>query len=78
MVKDEVSSLQSQASKDKDKEAMKEENQKAIEVIFTYGYGCYVFKHNIRGDRLEVSEGMPDSTNPLPLKFFVNLGSPPV
>ena len=76
MVKDEVSSLQSQANKDK--EAMKEENQKALEVIFAYGYGCCVFKHNICGDLPEVSEGMPDSTNPLPLKFFVNLGCPPI
>ena len=43
--KDEVCSLQSQA--DKDKEVMEEDYQKALEVIFTYGYGCCVFKHNI-------------------------------
>ena len=51
-VKDEVSSLQSQAYKDK--EGMKEEYQKALEVIFAYGYSCCVFKHNICGDRPEV------------------------
>ena len=51
-VKDEVSSLQSQACKDK--EGMKEEYQKALEVIFAYGYSCCVFKHNIYGDRPEV------------------------
>ena len=46
--KDEVSSLQSQVSKDK--EAMEEEYQKALEVIFAYSYGCCVFKHNICED----------------------------
>ena len=40
-----MSSLQSQANKDQ--EAMKEEYHKALEVIFAYGYGCCVFKHNI-------------------------------
>ena len=62
MVKDEVSSLQSQAGKDK--EAMEEEYQKAPKVIFAYGYGCCVFKHNIYEDRPEVLEGMPYFANP--------------
>ena len=35
--KDEVSSLHSQAGKDK--EAMEEDYQKALELIFAYGYG---------------------------------------
>ena len=46
--KDEVSSFHSQAGKDK--EAMEKDYQKALEVIFAYGYGCCVFKHNICGD----------------------------
>ena len=46
--KDEVSSLQSQAYKDK--EAMEEDYQKALELIFAYGYRCCMFKHNICGD----------------------------
>ena len=74
--KDEVSSLYSQAGKVK--EVMEEEYQKALGVIFAYGYGCYVFKHNICGDHLEVPEGMPESVDPLPPEFFVNLGSPAV
>ena len=45
--KDKVCSLQSQAGKDK--EAMEEDYQKALEVIFAYGYGCCVFKHNLWG-----------------------------
>ena len=50
MAKDEVFSLQSEAGKDK--KAMEKEYQKALDVIFAYGYGCCVFKHNICGDRL--------------------------
>ena len=68
--KDEVSSLHSQAGKDK--EAMEEDYQKALKLIFAYGYECCAFKHNIYGDQLEVPDGMPDSSDPLPLEFFVN------
>ena len=68
--KDEVSSLHSQASKDK--EAIEEDWQKALELIFAYGYGCCVFKHKICGDQPEVPDGKPDSSNPLPLEFFAN------
>ena len=62
--KDEVSSFQSQAGKDK--EAMEEDYQKALELIFSYGYGCCVFKHNIGGDQPKVPDGMPDSSNSFP------------
>ena len=57
---------------DKDKEAIEEEYQKALEVIFSYGYECCVFKQNIYGDRPEVPKGMPNSVDPLPPEFFVN------
>ena len=70
MSKDEVSSLQSQVGKDK--EVMEEDYHKALELIFSYGYGCCVFKHNICGDQLEVLDGMPDSFDPLPPEFFMN------
>ena len=73
--KDEVSSLHSQKSKDKD--AMEENYQKALELIFAYGYGCCAFKHSICGDQLEIPDNMPDSANPLPLEFFVNPRCPP-
>ena len=72
--KDEVSSLHSQAGKDK--EALEDDYQEAMEQIFAYGYGCCAFKHNIRGDQPGILDGMPDSTNPLPLEFFANLGHP--
>ena len=46
--KDEVSSFHSQVGRDK--EAMEEEYQKALKVIFANGYECCVFKHNICRD----------------------------
>ena len=49
--KDEMSSLHSQTSKDK--EAMEEDYHKALEQIFAYGYKCCAFKHSIHGDRLD-------------------------
>ena len=61
-IKDEVSSLHSQAGRNK--EAIEKEYQKALEVIF--------FKHNICEDHLEVSEGMLDSADLLPPGFFMN------
>ena len=57
---------------------MKEEYQKALEVIFAYEYRCYVFKHNVYGDYPEVPKGMPDSADPLPPEFFVNPVCPSV
>ena len=65
-----MSSLHSQASKEK--EAMEEDYRKALELIFAYGYGCCAFKHSICDDHPEIPNGMPDSADPLPSKFFVN------
>ena len=55
-----------------DREDMVKDYQGSLELIFAYGYRCYVFKNNICGDRSEILDGMPDSANPLPLEFFVN------
>ena len=65
-----MSFLQFQA--DKDKEAMEEDYHKALELIFYYGYGCYMFKHNICGDQPVVPDGMPDSSDSLPPEFFID------
>ena len=73
--KDEVSSLHSQASKDK--EAIEKDYQKALESIFAYGYRCCVFKHSICGDQPKIPAGMSNSTDPLPPEFFVNPRCPP-
>ena len=73
--RDEVSTLHSHVGKDK--EAMVEDYQKALDHMFAYGYGCYAFKHGICDDRPRISDGMPNSAEPLPLEFFANLGFPP-
>ena len=74
--KDEGSSLQSQVGKDK--AAMKKDYQKALELIFAYGYERCMFKHNTCGDQPEIPDGMPNSSNPLSLECFVNPRCPPV
>ena len=74
--KNKVSSLHSQAVKDK--EAMEEDYQKALNVIFAYGYRCYVFKHNICGDQPEILDSILDSFDPLSLEFFVSLKYLPI
>ena len=33
-----------------------------------------MFKHSIYGDLPWIPDGMPDSTDPLPLEIFANLG----
>ena len=57
---------------------MEKDYQKAVELIFAYGYECCMFKHNICSDQPEVPDGMPDSSDPLPLEFFMNLRCPPI
>ena len=47
--KDKVSSLHSQVGKDK--ETMEEDYQKALELIFAYGYRRCAFKHSICEDQ---------------------------
>ena len=37
-----------------------------------------MFKHDICGDQPEVSDGMPDSVDPLPPEFFASPKCPPV
>ena len=56
---------------------MKEDYQKALELIFAYGDGCCMLIHNICGDQPEVPNGMPDSSDLLPPEFFVNPRCPP-
>ena len=70
VAKNKVSSLHSQAGWDK--EAMEEDYQKALEVIFTYDYICCALKPNIYGDQPEVLDGVLNSVDPLPIEFFVN------
>ena len=73
--KGEVSSLHARAKKDR--KDMVKDYQGSLEVIFANGYGCCVFKNNICRDQSEIPDGMPNSTNLLPLEHFVNPRCPP-
>ena len=46
-------------------------------MIFNYGYGCCAFAHNICGSQPMVPDGMPDTSKPLTLEFFINPRCPP-
>ena len=41
-------------------------------MIFNYGYGCCALAHNIYGSQPVVPDGMPDTSKPLTLEFFIN------
>ena len=56
---------------------MAEDYQGSLDLIFAYGYKCFAFKNNVYGDRPDILNGMPDSSNPLPLEFFDNPRCPP-
>ena len=68
--KDEVSAIRAKALKGK--KVMEEAYEEGFDVIFNYGYGCYAFAHNIYRSQPEVSDGMPDTSKPLSLEFFIN------
>ena len=73
--KDEVSTLQAQALKEK--KALEEAYEEGFNMIFNYGYGCCAFTHNIYGSQPVVPDGMPDTSKPLSLEFFINPRCPP-
>ena len=52
--------------------AMDEAYEEGFDVIFNYGYGCCAFAHNICGSQPEVPDGIPDTSKPLSLEFFIN------
>ena len=54
----------------KDKATVEEDYQKAMELIFAYGYRCCMFKNNICCDQPKVPDDMLDSSDPLMLEFF--------
>ena len=68
--KDELSTFRAKVSKEK--KAYKVEFDAGFEVIFNYGYGCCAFAHNICGSKPRIPAGISDTSNPLPIEFFVN------
>ena len=57
---------------------MEKDYQRALELSFTHGYGSCVFKHDICGDQLEISDYMPNFPNFLSLECFASLRCPPL
>ena len=60
-----------------ERSAMEAEFDASSYVIFNYGYGCCAFAHDIRGSKPKIPPGMPDTSTPLTLEFFVNPRFPP-
>ena len=73
--KEELAAFQAKAAVDR--MAMEEEFDANSDVIFNYGYGCCAFAHDICGSKPMIPAGMPDTSEPLPLEFFVNPRCPP-
>ena len=68
--KDELSAFQAKMTKEK--KAMEEEFDASSDVIFNYGHGCCAFAHNICGSKPMIPVGMPDTSMPLFLEFFLS------
>ena len=68
--KDELFAFRAEVTKEK--KALGVEYDAGFEVIFNYGYGCCSFTHNICGSKLGIQVGMPNTSTPLTLEFFVN------
>ena len=73
--KDELSAFRAKASKEK--KDLEEAFNADFDVIFSYGYGCCAFAHNIYGSEPVISDEMPDTSKLLPPKFFINPRCPP-
>ena len=73
--KEELAAFQAKATAER--EAMEAEFDPSSDVIFNYGCGCYAFEQDIRGSKPMIPAGMLDTTEPLPLEFFINPRCPP-
>ena len=60
-----------------ERSALEADFDASSDVIFNYGYSCCAYAHNIRGSKPRIPHGMPDTSTPLTLKFFVNPRCPP-
>ena len=69
-IKDDFATLREKAITDR--EAMEAEFDASSDTLFNYGYGCYVFTHNICESKPQIPDGMPDPLVPLTQRFFAN------
>ena len=56
---------------------MEVEFNASSDTLFNYGYGCYVFTHNICGSKPQIPDGMPDPSVSLTPELFANPRCPP-
>ena len=73
--KDELSAFWAKASKEK--KALEEAFDAGFNVIFSYGYGCCAFAHNICASKPRIPARMFDTLKSLPPEFFINPRCPP-
>ena len=59
------------------RETMEAEFDESGDTLFNYGYGCYVFTHNICESKPQILDGMPDPSVLLTPEFFANPYYPP-
>ena len=69
-IKDEFAAFRDKAIADR--ENMEAEFDSSDNALFNYGYGCYVFTHNICGSKPQIPDGMLDPSVPLTPEFFAN------
>ena len=60
-----------------DRESMEAEFDASGDTLFNYGYGCWVFMHNICSSKPQIQDGMLDRSVALTLEFFANPPCPP-
>ena len=69
-IKDDFAALREKVVSDK--EAMEAEFDASGDTLFNYGYGYYVFTHNICGSKPLISDGMSNPSILLNTEFFAN------
>ena len=74
--KEELSTFHAEVTKER--KALEVEYDAGFEAIFNYGYGCCAFADNICGSKPKIPDGMPGTSEPLTLEFFVNPRCPSV
>ena len=74
--KEELSSFRAEVAKEK--KALEAKYDAGFEAIFNYGYGYCAFAYNICGSKPNIPYGMPGTSNPLTLEFFINHRCPPI
>ena len=74
-VNDEFATFREKAAADR--ETMEAKFDSNGDALFNYGYGCFVFTHNICESKPQILDGIPDPSIQLTPEFFSNPCCPP-